>query len=723
MRNHMKISLILVANIRYIAVTQISNQQQLSGNQNRRSQSAIQTPSTSTQAPVQQSSAQANNQALNSLSEQRAAIQQRTPISSSSSNANTTPVRLSTNNNQRPAKFKPVIVENKQRSTTAQPKREINNDNNGDSDSSSLSDEKFECPRSDGLFADPTTCKKFILCGSGHPWHQNCPPGLFFDSKLKFCTFKTASLTCGPVGDEEEVKQDEAVQEAQDKLPPCDRSKCVLPNCFCSQDGTFIPGNLEPRQVPQMILLTFSGAINELVLDHYKRILGYASGNVNKFSPLGMQQTRVNPNKCGIKATFFVTHDYTNYAQVNWLAAQEHEIGLHSISHKMPELWWTDKANYSDWVEEIIGMREILLQLTNIGGEDQVIKRDDIVGMRAPFVKPGGEPMYQMINDFGLLYDSSLVAPRLDIPLWPFTLDSRIPFECSNSPRNRNQDQKKESNIRRKRKRQLSLQDQTSASINDDEEDDNEESDWLAKPNSNDEHLNRRQKRQATFLGKSLKCPTKSYPGVWEVPINPMSNEFNTCHLLDQCVFPSQDDNTDSSEIVQFLIDNFERHYNSTRAPFQINIHVQWVLNANRVRALTKFIDHVSKNYPDAWFVSFKQMIDWMKQPIVSSQVNQLFTCDQKEAGKVKQTNCNRPQTCVVKLNTDNEMFATSPLSATKTDVRYLQVCPGVSCPKAFPWVGNLLGAERDLKTVLQLVEQSTSQTTQAPQKAIAPNN
>jgi hypothetical protein len=29
----------------------------------------------------------------------------------------------------------------------------------------------------------------------------------------------------------------------------CDYSNCTLPNCFCSVDGTLIPGNLEPNQV------------------------------------------------------------------------------------------------------------------------------------------------------------------------------------------------------------------------------------------------------------------------------------------------------------------------------------------------------------------------------------------------------------------------------------------------------------------------------------------
>lgn len=492
------------------------------------------------------------------------------------------------------------------------------------------------------------------------------------------------------MSDEEEIKQDEATQDAQDSLPTCD-SKCQLPDCFCSADGTAIPGNLQPNQVPQMVLLSFSGAVNELVFDHYKKILGYS----NKF---GSSQSRLNPNGCGIRATFFVSHEYTSYAQIHWLAAQSHEIGLHSISHRLPEIWWTDKANYSDWVEEMIGMREILLQLTNINGDTPVIRREDMIGMRAPYIKPGGDNMFQMINDFGLQYSSSIVAPKSDYPLWPFTLDSKVPFDCANVRTNKKPHQDSSNGNgkgngqepgQRQRRQVESL--------------DNYMTD--ASQSLADER--KRVKRQSTFAGKSLKCPTKSYPGIWEVPLNPMTNEISTCHHLDQCVFPSQDDHSDSSDIVQFLVENFERHYNTTRAPYQINLHVQWVLNSNRVKALTKFIDHVSKAYPNVWFVSFKQMLDWVRNPTAANLATNTFKCD--EPGKVKLTSCNRPQTCVVKLNTDNDNRATTQEQSKKSDARYLQLCPGVTCPKAYPWFGNLLGSERNLKTVLELVQESNS--------------
>lgn len=43
----------------------------------------------------------------------------------------------------------------------------------------------------------------------------------------------------------------------------------------------FLPGGLQANQIPQMILIGFSGAVNELVMDQYKKVLGYST---NKYA-------------------------------------------------------------------------------------------------------------------------------------------------------------------------------------------------------------------------------------------------------------------------------------------------------------------------------------------------------------------------------------------------------------------------------------------------------
>lgn len=101
------------------------------------------------------------------------------------------------------------------------------------------------------------------------------------------------------------------------RAPPCDQNQCVLPDCFCSADGTQIPGRLEPNTVPQMITITFDDAINNNNIDIYEKIF---------------KEGRNNPNGCQIKATFFVSHKYTNYSAVQELHRRGHEMAAHSIT-------------------------------------------------------------------------------------------------------------------------------------------------------------------------------------------------------------------------------------------------------------------------------------------------------------------------------------------------------------------------------------------------------
>ena len=50
---------------------------------------------------------------------------------------------------------------------------------------------------------------------------------------------------------------------------PCDRNHCQLPQCWCSEDGTDIPGNLTSPEIPQMITLTFEDAVNPENFDSF----------------------------------------------------------------------------------------------------------------------------------------------------------------------------------------------------------------------------------------------------------------------------------------------------------------------------------------------------------------------------------------------------------------------------------------------------------------------
>lgn len=101
------------------------------------------------------------------------------------------------------------------------------------------------------------------------------------------------------------------------RAPPCDPAVCVLPDCFCSEDGTTIPGSLPAKDVPMMITVTFDDAINNNNIELYKEMFN---------------GKRKNPNGCDIKATYFVSHKYSNYSAIQETHRQGHEIAVHSIT-------------------------------------------------------------------------------------------------------------------------------------------------------------------------------------------------------------------------------------------------------------------------------------------------------------------------------------------------------------------------------------------------------
>lgn len=70
------------------------------------------------------------------------------------------------------------------------------------------------------------------------------------------------------------------------------------------------------EEVPQIILLTFDDAVNDLNKEFYREIFN----------------GRLNPNGCPVSATFYVSHEWTDYSQVQNLYADGHELASHTVS-------------------------------------------------------------------------------------------------------------------------------------------------------------------------------------------------------------------------------------------------------------------------------------------------------------------------------------------------------------------------------------------------------
>lgn len=53
-----------------------------------------------------------------------------------------------------------------------------------------------------------------------------------------------------------------------------------------------------------------------------------------------------------------------------------------------------------------------------------------VVGLRAPYLRVGGNNQFTMMEEQAFLYDSTITAPLSNPPLWPYTMYFRMPHRC-----------------------------------------------------------------------------------------------------------------------------------------------------------------------------------------------------------------------------------------------------------------------------------------------------
>nr|CAI5846303.1 unnamed protein product [Callosobruchus analis] len=345
----------------------------------------------------------------------------------------------------------------------------------------------------------------------------------------------------------------------------CRKDVCLLPDCSCG--GRDIPGDLPVEQVPQIVLLTFDDSVNDLNKGLYQDLF---------------ERGRVNPNGCPIAATFYVSHEWTDYSQVQNLYSDGHEIASHTVSHSFGEQFSQKK-----WTREVAGQREIL---SAYGG----VKLEDVRGMRAPFLSVGGNKMFKMLYDSNFTYDSSMPIYENKPPSWPYTLDYKLFHDCMIPP-----------------------------------------------------------------------CPTRSYPGVWEVPMV-MWQDLNggRCSMGDACSNPP-----DAEGVYKMLMKNFQRHYTTNRAPFGLFYHAAWFTQPHHKEGFINFIDSIL-TMKDVWLVTNWQAIQWVRDPTPISRLTNFepFQCNYGDRPK----RCNNPKVCNL---------------WHKSGVRYMRTCQ--PCPDIYPWTGN----------------------------------
>jgi len=167
------------------------------------------------------------------------------------------------------------------------------------------------------------------------------------------------------------------------------------------------------EKVPQFVMLTFDDAVT---------ITNYKATYQRLF------EIKNSGNKCNASATFFVSHDYTNYQLVNDLYMKGHEIASHTITHKSPEDYWK-KADDEILMKEIVGQRDIISKFAEIPEEE-------IKGYRAPFLQTSGDVTFKFLKKNNFIYDSSMPTQSNSRPwpIYPYTLDKGFRSDCVVQP-------------------------------------------------------------------------------------------------------------------------------------------------------------------------------------------------------------------------------------------------------------------------------------------------
>ncbi|OQV16221.1 Cullin-4A [Hypsibius exemplaris] len=305
------------------------------------------------------------------------------------------------------------------------------------------------------------------------------------------------------------------------RSPDCDKNQCQLPDCYCSLHGTAIPDDLPVNQVPQMVILQFDDPVNDNNIPMFD---AFFSGN------------RSNPgSQCGIKATFFISHEYNNYQYTEKLAKDGHEIALKGIDNDRTEAYWT-KSSEDKLQRDFVTERRIISKFARI-------PEATMQGMRVPFLRGSGNAQFSMMAHNGIRWDSSLSAEPLDIPVWPYTLNYKVPHKCYPPD-------------------------------------------------------------------KQVQCPARSFPGLWEIPLNQIVGTFDeTCSILGSC---TRMDNVD--DVVDMLNKNFDKHYSTNRAPLVLSMSTNWMVPSHFM-GLMNWVDNILATHKDVFFVTATQAISWIQNP------------------------------------------------------------------------------------------------------------
>ncbi|CAI9718807.1 chitin deacetylase 7-like [Octopus vulgaris] len=116
-----------------------------------------------------------------------------------------------------------------------------------------------------------------------------------------------------------------------------------------------------------------------------------------------------------------------------------------------------------------------------------------------------------------------------------------------------------------------------------------------------------------------LNCPRKTVKGFWLVPVIPLQGKNNNykCTYVDGCLHQPNNE----TEAFDYLWNNFNAYYTSSRAPFGLSMHAAWfAYSPYKVSAVNKFLEKILA-LKDVYVVSVKQVLEWMEKPTPLSKL------------------------------------------------------------------------------------------------------
>jgi len=399
-------------------------------------------------------------------------------------------------------------------------------------------------------------------------------------------------------------------------------ASCQLPDCACSGSEPYVNGTR-----PQIVYLTFDDALTaQASSQFYHELFGRPSEHNNS-----------NPNGCALRATHYVTHQYTDYSLVNRWWRFGHEIASHSITHRNNLTYWQSMTE-AEWAKEMVGQRRITSQFANVPA-------CDISGMRSPFLQLGGDTQFSMLSNNNFEYDCSWPTRAFgymdaETGLYPYTMDYQSVQDCEIKPC----------------------------------------------PTCSYPGL---------WVQPMLDLEDEWIGSVVPDQGNPCSM-LDACTIIPHDEYGPED----PKQVYDMLKRNFDRVYTGdagfggdfqegNRAPWGLYMHAAWFFGQPwHFEGYKMFIQEIS-SYEDVWIVPVKAGLDYMRNPLSNEQLiaagktSGPFACSdiEEQTGKYEsnENKCGNAKSCRYEVNLpEDNIFGE----------HYMTICSSSSsCPPEYPWL------------------------------------